>query len=233
MELTTETKTSSLNAYVQTHQNSNTNKTENNTPKTMDDLEKKYGDKFEDYLQKFNELTKGDSTITLDEGVHLRPSELKALADITEVKNVNGGNFTDNVQWRSNSNYPPEIQDKLDSLYELEMDAAKAGDNKKLFDIISMEVEITKQYNQYMNGEKPTSFFQVDDNGKFMSELKSTNKKFDTQEFVNKMLEVFTDELTKAKTNDQKEIYQRLVDGYKDMKEQLENPPYKETVVYG
>ncbi len=231
MEITTETKTNSLNAYAQTHQN--TNKTENNTPKTMEDLEKKYGNKFEDYLNEFNKLT-ADGELGRDDQSYLYCDNTKKTAffDILDVKNVNGADIKDGVPVVE-SNYPPEIQDKLDSLYELEMDAAKAGDNKKLFDIISMEVEITKQYNQYMNGEKPTSFFQVDDNGKFFSELKSTNKKFDANEFVNEMLDVFTNELSKAKTKDLQEIYQRLVDGYKEMKEHIENPPYKETVIYG
>ncbi|PLY09332.1 MAG: hypothetical protein C0626_10090 [Arcobacter sp.] len=228
MELTTETKTSSLNAYVQTHQNSNTNKTENNTPKTMDDLEKKYGDKFEDYLQKFNELTKDDNTITKEEGYELKYKESVALKEITDIKNANGGNFVDEeVILGLNPSLPPELAEQQNDLMK------KIAQNPDDASYVWMLFEIPKQYNQYMNGEEPTSIFQVDGNGKFMSELKSTNKKFDAQEFVNKMLEVFTNELSNAKSNDQKEIYQRLVDGYKDMKEQLENPPYKETVVYG
>jgi len=90
-----------------------------------------------------------------------------------------------------------------------------------------MQTEIAMQYNAYQNGEEIDSMFVVGSDGKFNwsdgTNSSSTNsKELDTEEFVNKMIEIFTQKLGRAKNDDLKERYQDLVDNYTQMKEDIE-----------
>ena len=115
---------------------------------------------------------------------------------------------------------PKEIENQSD---ELENKLIETGEAQYKF----MQTEIAMQYNAYQNGEEIDSMFVVGSDGKFNwsdgTNSSSTNsKELDTEEFVNKMIEIFTQKLGRAKNDDLKERYQDLVDNYTQMKEDIE-----------
>lgn len=185
--------------------------------KTMESLEDKYGEKFDDYLKKFEELS-ADGVITGEElsGASLR--ELRALTEMTEIKNANGESIKNEIMFAGRSGISDEVNDYLLQLQEKH---TETGDAKYMF----MQTEIAMQYNAYKNGEDVDSIFVVGKDGQFnWSENQATmtnNNDVDAQKFVDKMLEIFTQKLGNS-SGDLKDKYQDLVDNYQQMKDEIE-----------
>ena len=162
---------------------------------------------FESYLQEIQKTNNSnDNIFSIEESNETDSIKIKRVAGIDE-----NGNFI---------YFPKEIENQLD---ELGNKFIETGDAKYKF----MQTEIAMQYNAYQNGEEIDSMFVVGSDGKFNwsdgTNSSSTNsKELDTEEFVNKMIEIFTQKLGRAKNDDLKERYQDLVDNYTQMKEDIE-----------
>ncbi len=198
--------------------------------KTIESLEKRYGKNFESYLNDFEKFSK-DGVITQEELSNTKLNELRALTEITNIKNANGENIKNEVMYGGISGVSDEINDYLSQLQEKHLETK---DPKYLF----MQTEITLQYNAYQNGDDIDSMFVVGKNGQFnWSENKVTtlnNENVDNQKFVDTMLEIFTNKL-KNTDGDLKEKYQDLVDNYQEMKQtfkEKEINSYKGTSFY-
>ncbi len=195
--------------------------------KTIESLEKRYGKNFESYLNDFEKFSK-DGVITQEELSNTKLNELRALTEITNIKNANGENIKNEVMYGGVSGVSDEINDYLSQLQEKHLETK---DPKYLF----MQTEITLQYNAYQNGDNIDSMFVVGKNGQFnWSENKVTlnNENVDSQKFVDTMLEIFTNKLKNADGN-LKEKYQDLVDNYQEMKQTFkEKNSYKKTSFY-
>lgn len=186
--------------------------------KTMESLEDKYGEKFGDYLKEFSEIT-ADGELGMNDYAkyYTQPEKMQAFTEILTAKNEEGSNIIDGgIHEGAENLYPEEIQKQINSLH---IKHAETGDVSYLW----MAMEVGNQYNAYKNGEDVDSIFVVRKDGSFGSGNSSTinDKDVDTQKFVDKMLEIFTQKLGNS-SGDLKDKYQDLVDNYQQMKDQIE-----------
>ena len=127
-------------------------------------------------------ISKRSNFDTQLEAFNTKLNELRALTEITNIKNANGENIKNEVMYGGISGVSNEINDYLSQLQEKHLETK---DPKYLF----MQTEITLQYNAYQNGDDIDSMFVVGKNGQFnWSENKVTtpnNENVDNQKFVN------------------------------------------------